>query len=130
MISFKDEHVVPILTGRKTQTRRLGRKRWSPGGVHRLHPRNRFQKSFALAEILEVRREMLLDISPEDAIAEGYPDPESFFEAFSRIYGLEREQLEGLTVWVIRFRITEAFEGIRKEVLDTTLEKPRRRLAD
>ena len=34
MILFQEEHVQPILDGHKTQTRRLGKKRWNVGAVH------------------------------------------------------------------------------------------------
>ena len=38
MILFRPQHVGPILDGRKTQTRRLGKRRWREGAIHVKEP--------------------------------------------------------------------------------------------
>jgi len=86
VILFRPEHVDLIVSGRKTQTRRLGRRRWNVGASHQASTRL-FDPSatFARLRILRVRRECAQCISDEDAVAEGYEDPDSFLEAFCRI---------------------------------------------
>jgi hypothetical protein len=86
---FKPEHVEPILSGRKTQTRRLGKKRWRVGAIHRCYVRPSFAKggseSFASVEIISVRRECLSDISDADILAEGYDSFPAYWDALHRI---------------------------------------------
>lgn len=105
MILFKQEHVAPILDGRKTQTRRGGKKRWNLGAVHQC--RTAMLKSetcFARVRILDVRRELLAEISQEDALAEGYPSPAAYFEAWKRIN--RTESIEG-ECWVVTFALVQ-----------------------
>ena len=112
MILFKPEHVDPILTGRKTQTRRLGKKRWNVGSIHACYTRPPFARGgaepFCRVLILGVRRERLDDISEGDARAEGYPNSERFVEAFERINrtALNPETCEYPRVWVVTFEVT------------------------
>ncbi|HHW45053.1 MAG TPA: ASCH domain-containing protein [Desulfotomaculum sp.] len=72
MILFKPEHVEPILSGCKTQTRRLGKKRWKVGSVHQCRLNYRAEP-FACVRVTAVRRERLDNITEEDARREGYP---------------------------------------------------------
>lgn len=101
MLLFKPEHVEPILSGRKTQTRRLGRKRWKVGSVHQCRLSRR-ARPFAWVRITGVRRERLGCISEEDARKEGYRSVEAYREAFERIYGFWDPEAE---VWVVDFEL-------------------------
>jgi len=105
MILFREEHVAPILDGRKTQTRRLGRKRWNVGSVHACYTKLPFTRggamSFCDVRILDVRQEHLRSISHEDALAEGYTGVGTFLYAF---YEINRLALDAdPLVWVVEF---------------------------
>lgn len=106
MILFRPEHVAPVLAGRKTQTRRLGARRWNVGATH-LCATKLFEPSavFARVRILEVRAELLWQISPEDVFAEGYDSLTDFEEAFARING---PVAFDAPVWVVRFEVAKA----------------------
>lgn len=131
MIFKEPEHVVMILDGKKTQTRRLGNKRWNVGVIHPLK-RSRFEKPFAKAEILEVWQERLIEIKDEDVKAEGYETREEFFRAFGEINRIQEEKdgvdLPSLEVWAIKFRVVQKLEGIRHEVLEPEQGTRQRRL--
>ena len=103
MILFRPEHVDAILAGRKTQTRRLGKRRWNVGSTHQLATRL-FDPAavFARAVIRDVGWEVLAGISREDADAEGYDSPHAFLQAFQRIN--PRASLSD-GVWVVRFEV-------------------------
>ena len=105
MILFRPEAVAPILEGRKTQTRRLGRRRWREGAIHQAATRL-FDKDAVFAELLitEVWQHNLLTIGPREAEAEGYGSREEFLEAFYRINpttypGQDRQ------VWAVSFKV-------------------------
>lgn len=103
MILFKPEHVEPILEGRKTQTRRLGAKRWNVGALH--HAATRLfdpAAVFARLQIVDVRRELLWAISPADVRAEGYDSALEFAEAWSRINGPTPFDTP---VWAVEFEV-------------------------
>lgn len=110
MLLFKSEHVEPILGGRKTQIRRLGKKRWNVGAIHQA--KRNYHKSglFALIEILDVSRERLYDISDSDAIDEGYQGRIDYLMAFARISKLKMSSsnfdwAKNILVWVVRFKV-------------------------
>ena len=106
LILFKPEHVQPILEGRKTQTRRLGQKRWNIGSIHQCKTRLFGVDPFARVEILEVRREKLGDISEEDIRAEGYGlESGDYKRAWKRINGGKWE--DDLEVWVVTFALAK-----------------------
>lgn len=101
MILFRPEHIASILEGRKTQTRRMGAKRWNVDALHQCRTRMLDETScFARVRILDVRREQLLDITEEDARAEGYETRRDFLEAFHRINPKAAPNPE---VWVVTF---------------------------
>jgi hypothetical protein len=104
LLLFKPEHAELIVSGRKTQTRRLGRKRWKVGSVHQCRTSRR-AKPFALVRITGVRRECLGGISEEDARREGYGSVEAYRKAFARIYGFWDPEAE---VWVVDFELVES----------------------
>jgi hypothetical protein len=86
MMLFKPEHVGLILSGRKTQTRRVWKKaRAKVGSVHKAKTTLFSRDYFALIRITEVRKERLGDISLEDVRREGYDTLGAFKEEWIRI---------------------------------------------
>ena len=104
MILFKPYHVPLILSGRKTQTRRLGKKRWNVGAVHQAKV-SYMAKPFASIKVKMLWKEKLGQINHVGAIAEGYDDVNAYLEAFEKIYGAADMQQE---VWVLVFERVEA----------------------
>lgn len=110
MILFKPEHVLLILGGNKTQTRRLGKKRWNVGSVHKCYTRPPFAKGgaepFCRVRILGVRRELLLDITAADARAEGYGNRLDYLDAFLTINCCSADTNDlYMPVWVVTFAV-------------------------
>lgn len=104
MILFKQEHVPLILSGAKTQTRRTGSLRWKVGALHQCRTRMLdVDSTFAVVRILGVGKEMLMDISEDDARAEGYDSAPDFLAAFVRINKMPVAQDVG--VWVVEFEL-------------------------
>lgn len=108
MITFSHFLVEDILSGRKTQTRRLGKKRWNVGSIHKV-TRDRFNPNavFGKVRILDVRQERIGDITEEDARAEGFDNRKTFLRIFQ---GLNRDRLPALgwedeLVWAITFEV-------------------------
>jgi len=100
---FKDEHILPIISGNKTQTRRkinrTGKCPYKPGHAYQCRD-NYSSGAFAHILIKSVRQERLGEITDEDAIREGYADRIDYLAAFERIY--KRIDLDEI-VWVIDF---------------------------
>lgn len=107
MILFKPEHVEPILAGRKTQTRRVGKKRWKVGAVYQARV-NYYAKPFAKLRIIAIRQERLGDICEEDARREGARSLEEFQRVFERVYG---RWVPDELVWVIDFEVVQKEAG-------------------
>ena len=103
MLLFKPEHVVPILSGAKTQTRRVGARRWREGAEHDARL-NFTTPPFARLRITSVRRQAVYRISTADAVAEGYPNRQAFFAAWDRVTGEPRTT----RVWVVSFVVVRA----------------------
>jgi hypothetical protein len=98
---FKPEHVDLILTGRKTQTRRIWKKpRAKAGAIHKAKTVLFSKEYFALIRITDVRNERLGDISLEDVRREGYETLEAFKEEWVRINGVWDPEPE---VYVVSF---------------------------
>lgn len=104
MILFKHEHVAPILSGQKTQTRRTGKLRWKVGAIRQAKTGYKKDSEFAKLRILAIRSERLGDISPEDAIKEGYNSVAEYIEVFQRIY---KRWDPNEVVWVIDYEKVE-----------------------
>lgn len=105
MILFKPEHVDPILMGRKTQTRRLGKKRWNIGSVHQARTRMMDRTScFARLEIGGYYLQELHALQPFEAWAEGYESIEEYREVWDRING-EGSWGKNPDVHVVVFRV-------------------------
>lgn len=121
-MKFRSEFIGAIRRGEKTQTRRPykgHRCAFAPGHFYVIErvesvreeyeddegaTKVRYEdKTTSLGEHIEVRavrKEILDDISAEDAEAEGFPDPESFLDYYRAEYGNKRK---GTLVWVVEF---------------------------
>ncbi len=102
MLLFKPEHIQPILNGRKTETRRLWkRRRARPLALHwcttKLYDKD---ARFCRVRIVSCRREALGCITEEGAMREGYGCRAVFLDAFERINGTT--PLDTI-VYVVRF---------------------------
>ena len=111
MILFRPEHVEPILSGTKTQTRRIWKKpRAKVGSIHLAKTKMLSKDYFARLRILAVYRETLGEISDEDARSEGYADRESYLAAFfriNRIVPADHRVWLGWPVDVVRFEVVK-----------------------
>ena len=118
MFSFTQEHVAPILAGRKTQTRRLREKAGAKlDGIYQARL-GRFSKDppFAFLRVTAMRQERLLSISWRDARAEGYLSQEAFITAFWKINGREASRRDpNPVVWVFEFEVAteEQYEAAK-----------------
>lgn len=110
MIGFIADHAPLILKKRKTQTRRMGKKRWNIGAIHQCYvgsPRTG-REPFARVRITAVRQERLGDISHEDTLREGYQGIQKYMEAFGRINHLPwTVEVLQRPVWVVDFELVE-----------------------
>lgn len=102
MILFKPQFIQPILKGRKTQTRRVGKKRWNVGSVHMAKTGLLCEDPFARLRITGVRRSLLGWITHEEAEKEGFDCVADFNHAWRQIHGEWSPKQE---VWVIDFEV-------------------------
>ena len=111
MIPFRAEHVDLILSGAKTQTRRIWKKpRAKVGSIHLAKIKMLSTDYFARLKIIAVYREILGEISDGDAQAEGYADKGDYLEAFFRINRIApADQLLWYRrpVYVVRFEVVQ-----------------------
>lgn len=109
---FKPEHVGLILSGRKTQTRRVWKKsRARVGAVHKAKTALFSPDHFALIRITGLRRERLGDITLEDVRREGYDTLEEFKEVWVRINKTWDPELE---VYVVSFELVRKLSSAEK----------------
>ena len=101
MIIFKPNHVKPILDGTKTQTRRIGARRWRQYAEHQCKT-NRFGEPFAIVRIEDVRSQRLGDITMREARAEGGYDVRMFIDVWKEIHDIWDPEL---VVWVVEFSL-------------------------
>ena len=107
MILFKKRFIDQILSGEKTSTRRIGKKRWNVGSMHQFKT-SYFSEPFAVAEITSVRQEMLGDISQADAWSEGFASPGDFLASYREIHKLgESDDITNTEVWVVEFKLVQ-----------------------
>jgi hypothetical protein len=97
VLLFRPEYVAPILAGTKTQTRRLGPRRWKVGSVHQARTNMNRDSTFALLTITGVRSQRVSAISVTDARAEGFPTRAAFLKAWRTYAG------GTTTCWVVEF---------------------------
>jgi len=114
---FKDEHIAPILGGRKTQTRRkinrTGKCPYIPGHAYQCRSDYKAAGVFAFILVKNVRQERLGDITDEDANREGYANRIDYLDAFERIYkSLDLDEI----VWVIDFEKVDVTDYLAQEI--------------
>ena len=105
MLLFKPEHVELILSGQKTQTRRLWPHgcRVKVGNVYQCRTRMMDKAStFARIRVKRIWREQLGEIQELNAHEEGYPSRAAYIEAFRRING---HAALDTVVWAVEFEI-------------------------
>ncbi len=96
-----------VMSGRKTQTRRVVKRpdelpRWQVGKTYAVQP-GRSKRAVARFKALEVRRELVTDISEEDAHAEGFSGRADFLAAWRKMHGDKASD-----VWAITFELEQA----------------------
>jgi len=125
MILFKHDMKRAILDGRKTVTRRQGKRRWKVGGEHLCYTRPPFARGgaepFADVRILSVTREAypgesirrrynsagdaaLLAENEAEGRREGFSGWSEFWEAYMEINGPEAY---GQPCWRVEFELVE-----------------------
>lgn len=102
---FKKEFVKPIQNGRKTETRRTGKKRWIPGNLYWAQLNFAGSSRFARLRVTSVRQECLGDITPEGAYREGFIFQYEFMNWWEKQYGKKPDPRQ--LVWVVSFEVTE-----------------------
>jgi len=104
MILFKPEHVAPILSGRKTETRRYWKKfRVNVGSIQLAKTQMISKEYFARLEILDRWEEALGDISPRSISNEGYDSLEGYKAVLEAIN--KRPWDDNEVVKVVKFRV-------------------------
>lgn len=104
MMLFTEHSKSLILSGRKTQTRRVWRRpRVKPGHVYQCRTAL-FGPPFARIRVLTVDLVRLGDITEEDARAEGAESVEDFIEAWLNIH---RVWNPNWMVWRVKFEVVK-----------------------
>ena len=109
MILFRPEHAELILSGRKTQTRRIWKKpRARVGSIHLAKTKMLSKDYFARLKICGLAAERLGDISEDDAQAEGYPSVFVYLKEFQKINKIPDKDFVGMLntiVYVVYFEV-------------------------
>jgi len=121
-ILFKPEYVPLILSGKKTQTRRLWKRpRVKKGCIYQART-ELFGKPFALIKVKRLWRQRIWDMTEEEARAEGYKDWSHFLEAFveiNKLYSMSKRggvlvmrfpDASQIVVWAVEFEVVEVVE--------------------
>lgn len=104
---FRPELVSKILTGAKTQTRRIVKQdedtcRYRKGRIYAVQ-RRRGGRAVTRVEVLKVKRERLHAITGDDARREGFETVDEFLAYWAELYG-EKDDRD---VWVITFTVID-----------------------
>jgi hypothetical protein len=105
---FTLDNVDKILTGEKTQTRRLARGpcKYRVGQDYSVQP-GRTKREVARIAVTGIRREALGEIGHRDARAEGYPSTTEFWDAWSDLHGgFSRDDLVDVIDFVLVAEVT------------------------
>ena len=110
MLLFKEEHVEPILSGRKIETRRMwGSWRANVRSVHLAKTKMLSREHFAKLYIFDRWEERLGDISEESVRNEGYNSKEEYLKKFAEINAKKIKKLpypfEEIPVKVLKFKV-------------------------
>jgi hypothetical protein len=98
-----DKEITKIKDGTKTQLRRMRTKaRAKVDSVHQMKT-SLFGRPECLVKVTRIWKEILEDISEEDAKAEGGFTPEAFIEEMLRLYGTKGLE-QGTEVWCYEFK--------------------------
>jgi len=101
------------LEGKKTETRRLGARRWIVGRSYAVKAR-RTAPGFCRAVVTAVRQERLTEIDQDAVSREGLDcTPDEFCQIFRQLHGLEPSA--DPLVWVIQFRMLRFTRGLTTE---------------
>lgn len=101
---FKTEHIEMIKKGTKTQTRRNWKRRMvKPGGIYKVKTKMLSKDYHCKIKVISVNKEKLFDMNEDDFIAEGYTDPNEFWDIWEKING----KPENICVYVIDFELYE-----------------------
>jgi hypothetical protein len=108
MLLFKPEHVKPVDSGLKTETRRIWKKkRCKVGSIHKAKTKMLSKNYFALLKIKAVWKEEFHCITEEGARKEGGYTRDAFIDKFfeinPKIAELTGEGAVPFNVWVIDF---------------------------
>lgn len=104
MMLFKPEHIRAILLGAKTESRRMwNAPRVKVGSLHQIKDRIYTKDHFGYIEITGLRKEHLLDITPDGAYREGMYSRDYYLELFHRIYPKAGENPE---LYVVSFKLS------------------------
>lgn len=107
MILFKKFLVAQIQAGRKTETRRLGKKRWNVGTIHQVRQQYYQKVPDCHVRIINVYQERLSAITDEAVKREGLDmTPDEFIAKFREINAGKAMENDPL-VWVVQFEKVE-----------------------
>lgn len=112
MILFKEPSVQLILRGEKSQARKLwARARAKEGAEHLLYRRPPMtgEKPFAKILVTRVWKQLIGEMTQEEALAEGWPDTAAWIEQFSEGKKFDRP-VDEVEVYALEFEVIERFE--------------------